>query len=182
MRALEDILHDDLQYSIAHIKKPELERTAIEGTAKFEGLMKGSKSYSKRSILKVIVGIILFLLGIGAMLLSYYNFSYVIFGFIFLIVGIILLAKSKSLVSIIIHIKMEGESYKAGAGKESDKEKDKDKTERIGVISDTRVTVYGTVEGSYGDKEIRLRDLNMDSLIKKVEKELIPRFELPKIG
>jgi len=144
--------------------------------------MKGSKSYSKRSILKVIVGIILFLLGIGAMLLSYYNFSYVIFGFIFLIVGIILLAKSKSLVSIIIHIKMEGESYKAGAGKESDKEKDKDKTERIGVISDTRVTVYGTVEGSYGDKEIRLRDLNMDSLIKKVEKELIPRFELPKIG
>jgi len=38
MRALEDILHDDLQYSIAHIKKPELERTAIEGTAKFESL------------------------------------------------------------------------------------------------------------------------------------------------
>ena len=144
--------------------------------------MKGSKSYSKRSILKVIVGIILVLLGIGAIVQSSYSAVYFIFGFIFLIVGIILLAKSKSLSSIIIHIKMEGESYKAGAGKESDKEKDKDTTERIGVISDTRVTVYGTVEGSYGDNEIRLRDLNMASLIKKVDKELIPIFELPKIG
>lgn len=178
MRALEDFLHDDLDYPITELKQPELVGTAIEGTARFEGEIRGVKSYNKRSMISVIIGIILALLGIWAIIEP----SVSIFGgFLLLIVGIILLIKSKRLASIIIGIKMEGESYRAGAGKETDMKKDRDKTERIGVISDARLTVYGKVEGGYGNAEIKLLNLNMEALVKKFETELIPKFRLPEI-
>jgi len=178
MRVLEDILHDDLHYPV-NIKKPELRQTAIEGTASFEGVIRGKKSYQGRSNTKIVLGIILMLIGVFS--LPSGSFMAPV-GVILLIVGIVLLVKSGSLTTLIIDIIVEGESYKAGAGREIGKEKDKDTTERVGIISDVRLTARKKMEGHYDNKIQRLLDLNYDFLTKKVETEIIPRFKLPDIA
>jgi hypothetical protein len=81
MRALEDFLHDELLYNVAYVKKPELVGTAIEGAAKFEGELRAVKMGSKRSILKVVFGIVLALFGVVMFPFEYLSLDFALMDF-----------------------------------------------------------------------------------------------------
>jgi len=127
------------------------------------------KFYYLRSKAKLILGVIFALLGIG-ILVTLPSLIIVLVAFILLVVGIILLAKMKNFSAAIIGIKIEGGSYKVGAGKETGK----GRTERVGIIKDSRLTIYKRISGKYYGRIDQLLDLDMEHLVKKVEIELIP--------
>lgn len=190
MRALEDFLHDELLYNVAYVKKPELVGTALEGTAKFEGEIRAVKMGSKRSILRVVLGIALALLGVVMFPFEYLTLDFALMDFtsveflvavVPLFLGLILLASSNSHFSLAISVRMDGESYKAEAGKDAAEEKAVAMTLRRGVISDVRLVVQGAIERGSGQAKWNLIAHDIALLSQKIEMELVPSFRLPGI-
>ena len=172
-RAISDMFEDEMsnrKYHYAPEEKkvdsviiPELEGTGVEGVAEFDGHIEMEKIESSHPIGRIIAGIILIIFG-----LTFYFFVDLWMSFtgmpdfmwlvwlVVVIVGIVLLIL-KAKTEMIIGIEITGESYRYKGQKQTTTQ-DIEGRERLDVVSDVRLTLYGCISISSYYKEKHKED------------------------
>ena len=164
VRSMADLLENG-EFRLVRFEKPELIPGALPGTATFQAYLLGIHDFTPRKARYIIPGSLLALgiaiiLGIAAILAQGAQFD----GFLLILglgVGLILTGfgiskfrDARHVIRHLIDIRFEGESYKAEAststGNISHLDGPNARLERVGVVSDVRITLstgIGIAEG-----------------------------------
>lgn len=143
-----------------------LEPTPIEGVATFKTSFRGYKDFPRRSLWRLIVGIVLCL------------------TVLLIPLGIWLIRKSKYILMHFFELSIDGESYRAGARTQ---DPHRPQSEVLDMASDARITLgayvmrirLGKTKLVHNKLEEEKLAAEFDQLSKELDK-LIPKIEIPK--
>ena len=141
-----------------------LEETPIEGVATFAESLQGRKDFRGRSLWRLIVGVILCL------------------TIVLVPIGWWLIKKSKHVLSYIITVNIEGETYKASARTQDPY---RAQSEVLDVASNARIRLEGTATVSRAGRLKEAGELERQKLETELQKlrealdQLIPKIILP---
>jgi len=194
-RAISDMFEDEMSNRKYHytpkekgvdsLRLPELKGTGIEGVAEFDGHIVMEKIQSSHPIGRIIAGIIMIIFG-----LAFYffvdlwvpfsgipDFTWLV-SLVAIIVGIVLLVL-KSKTEMVIGIEITGESYRYKGQKQTTTQ-DIEAKERLDVVSDVRLMLYGYISNRSYYKEKHKEDLRQDlKYIGEKLYKIVPEYRIP---
>jgi len=189
LRALEDILEDELKYRVIKDVSKYTEIPGISNVAQFKGILRGATPFRKRRWSYVVAGVILIAVGMYALysLLSGATprmdlASLVVIGvcFVLVLVGGVLISKSLIISAISLGAILEGEAYQANAIRPQ-AEKVGGTAERYSLLSTARLTIDLYLGREEPPREVMEKaTADLKTFIEKT-KQVLPKFELPVI-
>lgn len=194
-RAISDMFEDEMSNRKYHyptkekgvdpLRLPELKGTGIEGVAEFDGHIEMEKIQSSHPIGRIIAGIIMiifglifyFFVGLWMQFTGMPDFMWLVW-IIIVIVGILLLvAKAKT--EMVIGIEITGESYRYKGHKQTTTQ-DIEGKERLDVVSDVRLMLYGYISNRSYYQEKHKEDLRQDlKYIGEKLYKIVPEYRIP---
>ncbi len=194
-RAISDMFEDEMSNRKYHytpkekgvdpLRLPELKGTGIEGVAEFDGHIEMEKIQSSHPIGRIVAGIILiifgltfyFFVGLWMQFTGMPDFMWVIW-LIIAIVGIVLLVL-KVRTEMVIGIEITGESYRYKGQKQTTTQ-DIEGKERLDVVSDVRLMLYGYISNRSYYKESHKEDVRQDlKYIGEKLYKIVPEYRIP---
>lgn len=194
-RAITDMFEDEManrkyryppkEKSVDPLRLPELKGTGIEGVAEFDGHIEMEKTQSSHPIGRIIAGIIMIIFGLAfyffvdlwVLLLGIPEFTWLA-SLVAIIVGIVLLVL-KAKTEMVIGIEITGERYRYKGQKQTTTQ-DIEGRERLDVVSDVRLMLYGYISNRSYYKEIHKEDLRQDlKYIGEKLYKIVPEYRMP---
>ena len=188
-RAITDLFEDEISkrgYVEILSETPKLEETGVEGVADFEGYVDARKVHHTRTKKRILSGIVVILVGISGFLISDYSGTALtgpqasLFNFLWIIpviVGIAIIL-FRSSIEMIIGVYMEGEGYQYRGKKQTSLSETK--RERLDVLSDVRLTLYGQTEHGTTLNDFYKKELGNDvDYISEQLAQIVPEYRIP---
>ncbi len=194
-RAITDMFEDEManrkyrypskEKGVDPLRLPELKGTGIEGVAEFDGHIEMEKIQSSHPIGRIIAGIIMIIFGLAfnffvdlwVLLTGIPDFTWLV-SLVAIIMGIVLLVL-KAKTEMVIGIEITGESYRYKGQKQTTTQ-DIEGRERLDVVSDVRLMLYGYISNRSYYKEIHKEDLRQDlKYIGEKLYKIVPEYRMP---